>query len=52
MLYKQTQKTKMKKGEKKIVKVCLHSSEAKQISLQFNDFFDGKKLTILISRGF
>ena len=39
-LRKQKKKSICKKMSKKLVKVCLHSSEAGQISHQFDEFFD------------
>ena len=42
----------MLRKAKKVVKVCLHSSWAVQISFQFDEFFWQKKFKILISRRF
>ena len=42
----------MSKTVKKFVKVCLHSSYAVQISLQFDEYFRQKISKILISRSF
>ena len=42
----------MLRKAKKLVKVCLHSSKAVQLSLQFDEFFERKNVKILNSRRF